>query len=144
MVTEHGAVDDDERAAAQLVGAPPAAPATRTMRSAVVASSGVQPAQRVQRSSTSAARAASQTIIPAYGRPTSCSGELQRRHDPEVPASAAQRPEQVRLVVGVGAHLVAVGGHQLDRGHVVGLHPELPRVPPDATAQAVADDADVG
>ena len=117
---------------------------TLTMRSAVVASSGVPVAQRVQRSSTSGARGGVPDHHSGVRLPDLVQGELQGRHDAEVPAAAAQRPEQVRLVVGVCAHLVTVGRDQLDRGDVVGLHPELACVPPDAAAEAVADDPDVG
>jgi hypothetical protein len=47
-------------------------------------------------------------------------------------------------MVCVRAQLVAVGRDQLDRGHVVGLHPVPARVPPDAAAKAVAHDPHVG
>ena len=69
--------------------------------------------------------------------------ELERGHDPEVPAAAAQRPEQLGLVLGVGAHEVAVGGDELDRGHRVGLQAVLAGQPADPAAERVADDADV-
>ena len=42
--------------------------------------------------------------------------EFERGDDAEAAAAAAQRPEQVRLVPGVGAHQGAVGGHHLGRG----------------------------
>jgi hypothetical protein len=70
--------------------------------------------------------------------------ELHRGDDPEVATAAPDRPEQVGLVLGVGAHQPAVGGDQLDRSDAVGGHAEGPGVPPDAAAEGVADDADVG
>ena len=45
--------------------------------------------------------------------------DLERGDDPEVAAAAAQRPEQVGLVVGVDAAELAVGGDELDRGDAV-------------------------
>ena len=69
--------------------------------------------------------------------------ELDRGHDAEVPAAAAQRPEQLGLVRRVGAHELAVGGDELDRGHRVGLQAVLAGQPADAAAERVADDADV-
>ena len=47
--------------------------------------------------------------------------ELDRRDDAEVAAAAAQRPEEVGLVVGVDAAERAVGGDELDRGDAVRL-----------------------
>jgi hypothetical protein len=46
--------------------------------------------------------------------------ELDRGHDTEAAAPAAQRPEQVGLVLFAGAYQLPVGGHQLDRVHVAG------------------------
>jgi hypothetical protein len=37
--------------------------------------------------------------------------QLERSDDAEAPAAAAQRPEEVGLVVGVGANLSGVRGH---------------------------------
>ena len=39
--------------------------------------------------------------------------ELQAGHDAEVAAAAADRPEQVRVVLGVRAEQLAVGGHDV-------------------------------
>ena len=69
--------------------------------------------------------------------------ELHRGHDAEAPAAAAQRPEQLGLVVGVGADVAAVGGDELDRGDAVGGEAVLAAEPADAAAERVADDADV-
>ena len=41
--------------------------------------------------------------------------ELERRHDAEVAAAAAQRPEQLGLVLVVDAAELPVGGDELDR-----------------------------
>jgi hypothetical protein len=48
------------------------------------------------------------------------------------------------VVLGVGAHEVALGGHELERGHRVGLHAVLACQPADATPERVAGDPDVG
>ena len=70
-------------------------------------------------------------------------GELDRGHDAEVAAAAAQRPEQVGVVLGVRAHEAAVGGDELERGHGVGLQPVLAGQPAHAAAERVAGDPDV-
>ena len=70
-------------------------------------------------------------------------GELDRGHDAEVAAAAAQRPEEVRVVLGVGAHEPAVGGDELERGHGVGLQAVLAGQPAHAAAERVAGDPDV-
>ena len=70
-------------------------------------------------------------------------GELDRGHDAEVAAAAAQRPEQVGVVLGVGAHERPVGGHELERGHGVRLQAVLAREPAHAAAERVAGDPDV-
>ena len=69
--------------------------------------------------------------------------ELDRRHDAEVAAAAAERPEELGLVLGVDAAQLAVGGHELDRGDAVRGEAVLARVPADAAAERVADDAHV-
>ena len=48
-------------------------------------------------------------------------GEL--RHDAEVAAAAADRPEEVRVLVGAGRDLRAVGEHELRREQVVDRQP---------------------
>ena len=47
-------------------------------------------------------------------------------------------------MLGVGAHELAVGGDELERGHRVGLQAVLARQPAHAAAERVAGDADVG
>jgi hypothetical protein len=69
--------------------------------------------------------------------------ELHRGHDAVVPAAPAQCPEELGLVVGVGADQPAVGGDELDRGDGVRLHAVLARQPADAPEERVADDAHV-
>jgi hypothetical protein len=69
--------------------------------------------------------------------------ELERGDDPEVPAAAAKRPEELGVVLVVDCPEPAVRGHQLDRGDAVRGEPELARVPADAAAERVARDADV-
>jgi hypothetical protein len=70
--------------------------------------------------------------------------QLQRGHHAEVAAAAAQGPEQVLVLVGVGAHLLAVGGHELDAAHRVAGQAVEAAQPADAAAQDEADHAHVG
>src|SRR3954447_2049234 len=70
--------------------------------------------------------------------------ELDRGHDAEAAAAAAQRPEQLGLVVAVAAHEAAVGGDELDRDDAVRREAVPAREPAQAAAERVADDADVG
>jgi hypothetical protein len=69
--------------------------------------------------------------------------ELHGRDDTEVATTASQRPEQVRLVLGVGAQDLSIGRHQRDGGHCTCLQSVRAAQPPDAAAQRVADDAHV-
>jgi hypothetical protein len=64
------------------------------------------------------------------------------RDDPEVAAAAADRPEQVRVRVGVGAHELAVRGHDVGREQVVDREPVLAHEVADAAAEGEAADAD--
>ena len=70
-------------------------------------------------------------------------GELDRRHDPVVATAAAQRPEQVGVMLGVGANELAVGGDELDRRHRIALQAVLAGQPAHAAAERVARDPDV-
>jgi hypothetical protein len=70
--------------------------------------------------------------------------DLHRGDDPEAAAAAAQRPEEVGVVVGVDAAQAPVGGHKLDAQHAVGGQAVGAPEPAHAAAEAVADDADVG
>jgi hypothetical protein len=69
--------------------------------------------------------------------------ELHRRHDAEAAAASAQSAEELGIVIGVRAHVIAVGGHEFDRGDAVAREPVLAREPAEAAAERVADDADV-
>jgi hypothetical protein len=71
-------------------------------------------------------------------------GELDRGHDAEVAAAAAQRPEQVGVMLVVGTHEGALGGHELERRDSVRLQAVLAGQPTHAAAQRVAGDPDVG
>ena len=64
------------------------------------------------------------------------------RDDAEVAAAAADRPEQVRVRVGVGAHELAVRGHDVGREQVVDREPVLAHEVADAAAEGEAADAD--
>ena len=66
---------------------------------------------------------------------------FQRCGDAEVAAAATQGPEQIRARVRRHVEDVAVGGHQLDRGQVVGREPVLRHQPAQAAAQRQPGDA---
>ncbi len=70
--------------------------------------------------------------------------ELQRRHDAEVAAAAAEGPEEIGLVVAVGADEATVGGDELDRVDARRRQAVPAAEEAQATADRVADDADVG
>ena len=70
--------------------------------------------------------------------------ELQLRDDDPGSAAAAQRPEQVRLVLGVDPALLPVRGHDRERAHEGGGEPVAAREPAEAAAERVARDADAG
>jgi hypothetical protein len=69
--------------------------------------------------------------------------ELERGHHAEVAAAAADRPEQVGVLLGGGTDELAPGCDELDRGDVVGREPVLAGEPRQAAADGVAHDADV-
>ena len=68
--------------------------------------------------------------------------EGQRGDDAEAAAAAAQRPEQVGVLVGRRVHELAVGGDHLGGDHAVGGEAVGARQPGGAAAQRVAGDAD--
>ena len=78
------------------------------------------------------------------GRPraASCSRKLEPRHDAEVAAAAADRPEQVGLVLGVDAEELAVGGDDLGREQDVDRQAVLAHEVADAAAERDPADAD--
>jgi hypothetical protein len=66
--------------------------------------------------------------------------ELERGRDPEVPA-AAEPPEQLGLVVCIGADLLALGENEVDRLEVVYREAEGAHQVPDPAAQGQATNA---
>ena len=69
--------------------------------------------------------------------------ELEGRRDPEVPAGAAQAPEELGLV-GLGrAHEPAIGGDELDGGQVVDREPEAALEAADSPTEGQPGDAGV-
>ena len=74
--------------------------------------------------------------------------ELEGRRDPEVPAGAAEAPEELRLVRLGRAYEPAVGGDELDGSEVVDREPEVALEPADSPTEGqpgdagVADDSD--
>ena len=68
--------------------------------------------------------------------------ELERGDDREAPATTAQRPEQLGLVIGVDAHALARGEHDLERAHVVAGQPIRPAQPAGPAAEREPGDAD--
>ena len=67
--------------------------------------------------------------------------ELERGHDAEVAAAAAQRPEQLGMLVGGGADRLAARGHELDGEQVVAREAVLALEPAGAAAEREAGDA---
>ena len=69
--------------------------------------------------------------------------ELERGRDPEVPAGAAQAPEELGLLGLARADEPAVGGDELDGAQVVDREPEVPLQPADSAAERQPGDARV-
>jgi hypothetical protein len=69
--------------------------------------------------------------------------ELERGHDPEVPAGTAHAPEQLRLLRVAGTDEPPFGRHELHGTNVVDGQPEPPLQPADAAAQRETGDAGV-
>ena len=70
---------------------------------------------------------------------------MKRRDDAEVGAGAADRPEQVGVLVAVRrARIAAVGGDDLDRHQVVDRPAEAAGEVAEAAAERQAGDADLG
>ena len=70
--------------------------------------------------------------------------DLERRHDAERPAAAAQGEEEVGIAAGVDPARLAVGRHDLDRPDAVAGEAVLAGEPADAAAEREAGDARVG
>ena len=75
--------------------------------------------------------------VPGVQLPDRVQPHLQRGHHAD-PAAPSDRPEQVRLVVGVGADQVTAGGHELGRGDAVGGQPVTAGQKAEPAAQRVA------
>ena len=71
-------------------------------------------------------------------------GELERRDDAEVAVPAAERPEELCLVLSVDPDRATVRGDELDRGDAVRLKAVLAPEPAHAATERVAGHADVG
>ncbi len=68
-------------------------------------------------------------------RPDRMQPEPEGRDDAEIAAAAADRPEQVRVLLRARMHDRAVGRHQLGREQVVDRQPVLARDPAEAAAE---------
>jgi hypothetical protein len=64
--------------------------------------------------------------------------------DAEVPAAAAQSPEQVGVGAGVDLQHLAAGGDQLGADQIVAAHAVLVAQPAEAAAEGEAGDAGAG
>src|SRR5215471_19544093 len=60
--------------------------------------------------------------------------ELKCRHDPEIAASTADRPEEVRILHFTGVDQLSARGYQVHRADGVECEPEAPRQPADSSA----------
>ncbi len=69
---------------------------------------------------------------------------LEGRHDAEVAAAAANRPEEVGVLVRAGTQDITVGGDDLDGEQVVDRQPKLAREPAHPAAERQTGDAGVG
>ena len=79
--------------------------------------------------------------VPGVQLPDRVQPHLQRGHHPHA-AAAPDRPQKVRLVVGVGADQVTAGGHELGRGDAVGGQPVPAGQKAEPAAQGVAGHTD--
>jgi hypothetical protein len=70
--------------------------------------------------------------------------ELEGGDDPKAAAATTKGPEEIRLVLLVGAEVPSVGSHELDRFDVARGESVLPAEPAEAAAERVADDPDIG
>jgi hypothetical protein len=70
--------------------------------------------------------------------------ELERRDDAERAAAAAQSPEEVGVLLRIGANEPAARVHELDGRNAVRGEAVAPGQPADAAAEGVAHDADIG
>ena len=142
LAAEHGAVDDDHLPAAQDLGD------VRQRRDLQQAGGRADLVRRRPRP----LGVVRQDLLGALPRPDhhpghelvdGIEGDLDRDDDAEAAAPAAQRPEEVGVLVAVGAQEGAVRRHDVDADDAVGGEPMLAREPADAAAERVADDADI-
>ena len=110
-----------------------------------VSSSGAVSMKSRLKRSTSAASSRGCRISPASASgPEGVEVELELGDDAEVAAAAAQRPEEVRVLVFARANDLALGGHQLERAQAVDREPVATHHPADAAAEREPADAGVG
>jgi tetratricopeptide (TPR) repeat protein len=64
--------------------------------------------------------------------------ELESCHDAEIPAAAANRPEQIRVLALADVDHFSCRRHQVRRHQIVDGHPELPSQPAEAAAKCEA------
>ena len=83
-------------------------------------------------------------VQPEHLGPELVQAELERRHDAEVAAAAAQRPEQVGVLVGARAHTAAVGEDDLGGDEVVDRHAVAAALVGDAAVERQPGDAGLG
>src|SRR6202042_2823454 len=76
-----------------------------------------------------------------HSRAERMSLKLERGHDAEVAAAAAQRPEQIGMLSRAGVHLRAVGQHYIGPDQIVDREPEAARQVADAAAEREPADA---
>ena len=76
-----------------------------------------------------------------HGRAERMGLKLERGHDAEVAAAAAQRPEQIGMLARAGVHLRAIGQHHVGADQVVDREPEAARQVADAAAEREPADA---
>lgn len=67
--------------------------------------------------------------------------EEETRHHPEIPAAAAQCPEQIRILPLAGRHEAAVGKHHVGLEQIVDREAVLPRQIPCAAAECQSGNA---
>ena len=101
-------------------------------------SSGAAPMKSWKNGSTSTVRSSGQSIGPAQTFETSWSCNGERGHHAEVAAAASHRPEQIRVLVGVGGHEASVCQHHVDFEEVVDGETTLAGEVTDAAAERQA------
>ena len=85
-----------------------------------------------------------QTTGPAISSGRPAAGGTRSRHDPEVAATAAYRPEQVGVLVLARPYELALGGDDVDGEQLVDREPVLARDPADPAAEGQPGQPRVG